>query len=71
MGMVLQDFWAGGGRTPDPWHFNKAKVHATLVFGSDTWVMKPRIGRTLGGFHYRVDCCMEGMKLTWDIAGQW
>ena len=30
--------------------FYKAVVQATLLFGSETWVMNLRIGRTLGGF---------------------
>ena len=25
-----------------------------IVFGSETWVVKPRIGRLLGGLHHRV-----------------
>ena len=25
-----------------------------IVFGSETWVVKPRIGKLLGGFHHRV-----------------
>ena len=36
-----------------PWTsstFYKAVVQATLLFGSETWVMNLRIGRTLGGF---------------------
>ena len=34
--------------------FYKAMVQATLLFGVETWVVIPRIGRTLGSFHHRV-----------------
>ena len=29
-------------------------VYAIPLYGSETWVMSPRIGRTLGSFHHRV-----------------
>ena len=32
----------------------KAVVQATLLFGSETWVMNPSIGRTLGRFYHKV-----------------
>ena len=38
-----------------PWTsgtFYKAVVQATLLFFSETWVITPRIGRTLGGLHH-------------------
>ena len=35
-------------------NFYKAIVQAILLFCLDTWVMKPRIGRTLGRSHHRV-----------------
>ena len=37
-----------------------AAVHTVLLYGSETWVMSPHIGRTLGGFHYRVDHRLMG-----------
>ena len=36
--------------------FLKAVIQAILLFGLETWVVTPRIGRTLGGFHDRVVC---------------
>ena len=33
--------------------------------------MKPRIGRTLGGFHNRVDCFLTGIESTRYIVGRW
>ena len=35
-------------------HFYVAVVHAKNKFGSETWVMTPRMEQTLGGFHHRV-----------------
>ena len=32
--------------------FYVAVVQAVLMYGSETWVMIPRIGRTLDGFHH-------------------
>ena len=32
----------------------KAVSQTNLLFGSQTWVVNPRIGRTLGGFHHRM-----------------
>ena len=42
-------------------NFYKAMVQSTLFFGSETWVMSPRIGRTLGRFHHRLDRQMTKM----------
>ena len=46
-------------------------VQATLLFGSEAWVINPRIGSTLRGFHHRVDCYLEGMQLKRDMPGRW
>ena len=32
-----------------------AVVQLVLLYGSETWVLKPRMQRVLGGFHHRVD----------------
>ena len=29
-------------------------VKVTLIFGLETWVLNPRMARTLGGFHHQV-----------------
>ena len=31
-----------------------AVVESDMIYGSETWVMTPRIGRILGGFHHRL-----------------
>ena len=71
MGMFIQDFGAGGGRPRNLGNFYKVVVRATLLFGLDTWVENPRIGRNLGGFHHRVYCSMAGMHTKRDMTGRW
>ena len=41
----------------------KEVVQETLLFVLLTWVTTPKIGRTLGGFHHRVDRCLLGINL--------
>ena len=58
----------------DPWtsgSFNKAADLATLLFGSETWVMTPRIGKTLGGFRHRVARCLVETHTKRDTLGRW
>ena len=71
MGTFIQDFGAGGIRTPDIWHLFKVVVQNNLLFGSENWVMNPRIGRTLGGFHHRVAHHLAGMKPKRYTEGRW
>ena len=35
--------------------FHVTDVQATLLFGSETWVLTPGMVQTLGGFHHRVE----------------
>ena len=44
-GCKSSDLWTTGT-------FYNVVVQATLLFVSETWVITPRIGRTLGGFHH-------------------
>ena len=37
-----------------------AVVQVILLYGSETWAMKPHIGRVLGGFHHRVALRLTG-----------
>ena len=41
------------------------------MFGFETWVMNPRVRRTLGEFHHRVARCLAGMKPRYDTMGLW
>ena len=43
----------------------KAIVQAVLLFGSETWVVTPRMGRVLGGFQDQV-----AQRLTGRLAQQ-
>ena len=52
-------------------NFYKAVLQATLMFGEETWVMLPRIGRNLGGSHHRVDHQLENMQPRRDMTGRW
>ena len=44
--------------------FNEGVAQAILFFGSETWAIKPRIGRTLRGLHHRVNLHMAAMQPT-------
>ena len=48
-----------------------AVVQAVLMYGSDTWVMKLRIGRVLGRFQHRVACKITGQKHWRGRDGRW
>ena len=37
-----------------------AVVQEVVIYRSDMWLMTPRIGRVLGGFHHRVAHRMTG-----------
>ena len=46
----------GGSNDRNSSTFFKAVVQANLLFGLETWVMTPRICRTLRGFQHRMSC---------------
>ena len=70
VGAVLKYFWVGGGQLMDLHKFSKAVIQANLLFGSETWVMTPRTGRNLGGFHHSVALFITGMNPWRYIAGK-
>ena len=43
--------------------FLKAVVHAVLIFGAETWVFTPCMGRVLGGFQDQVATRLTGQIL--------
>ena len=49
----------------------KAGVKLTLLSDVDSWVMNHRTGKTLGGFHHRVDCRLSGIHTRRDTTGRW
>ena len=48
-----------------------AVVQGAMVYGSDTWVMKPRISRFLGGFHHSVSHRLTGQQPWRGREGGW
>ena len=46
-------------------------VQATLLFREDTWEMSPRIGDNSDGFHHRLACWLEVMRLRWYTMGRY
>ena len=48
----------------------KQMVETTLLFGAETWIIFPRIGSILGGFHHRVTCELTGMRPRRDTTGR-
>ena len=51
--------------------FYVSVVQAVLLYGLETWVIFPCIGRTLGRFHHRVDHRLIGRKLRRGLYGRW
>ena len=54
-----------------PRMFFKAVVYAVLLFILETWVMTPRMGRSLGEFQHRVDRCIIFRKTKRQADGSW
>ena len=50
--------------------FYKAVVQAVLLLISETWVMTPQIGLTLGVFYHRVAHRLAGMQLKINAEGR-
>ena len=48
-----------------------AVVQLVLIYGSDTWVMTPCIGRVLGRSHYRVARRLKGRQPWRGKDGVW
>ena len=51
--------------------FFKALVQAVLIFGSETWVLTPRMGRALGIFQHRVARRITGRHTKRQDEGGW
>ena len=51
--------------------FYLAVFQAVLLFGVETWVVTPLIGRLLGSFRHRVARSMAGMQLRRQTNGGW
>ena len=56
-----------------PWTsgtFYKAAVQEILLLYEETWVIPPRIGKTIGGFRHRVARHLVGMRPSWYTMGR-
>ena len=51
--------------------FSKAVVHVVLLFGSNMWVMTPRMGRALGSFQHGVARRITGRQPKKREEGGW
>ena len=62
-----------GREGADPWTFSnfyKVVFQSNLLFGSETWVVTLRIGRTLGGFHHRMARCLAAIHPKQNMVGR-
>ena len=48
-----------------------AVVQSVLMYGSETWVLTPRMKRVFGGFHHRVDLRLTGRQPWKGRDGGW
>ena len=71
MGADVEDIRVGGSRPRKSGNFYKVVVQATLMFGTETWVMYLRIGRNLGGFHHRMYCRLKKIQMRRYMMGRW
>ena len=51
--------------------FFKAVVQAVLLFGAETWVVTPRMGKSLGGVQTQVDRRLTGRLLQRTLDRSW
>ena len=51
--------------------FFKYVVQVVLLFGSDTWVVTPCVGRVLGGLQYQVGRHLTGRLPRQKTDGKW
>ena len=48
-----------------------AVLQAFFLYGPETWVMKPRIGRYFGGFQHRADHRLTEWQAQREVFGRW
>ena len=61
----------GGGRALGVHIFFKAVVQSVLLFGENTWVVNPRMGRVLGFFQDQVERPLMGQIPERWSDGRW
>ena len=71
MGYFSEDLVTGKGKHAGVRDFLKVVVQVVLIFGLETWVVTPRIGRALGIFQNRVDHCLTERHQRRLWVGSW
>ena len=51
--------------------FFKVLVQSVYLFGAETWVVTPRMGRALGGFQDQVERRLTGRISLWRLYERW
>ena len=51
--------------------FFTAVVQAVMLFGLETWVVPPRMGKALGGFQDQVERRLTGRPPQRELDGKW
>ena len=54
LGAYVNNIGKVGGKYKGARNVFKTLMQEVLIFGSETWVMTPRVGWALGGFQHRV-----------------
>ena len=67
----VKDNGTGGRQTTGIGDFFKAVVQTVLLFGSETWVMIPLVGRSLGIFQHRFTRQVKGRNPKRRVDGIW
>ena len=70
VGVISRVLGQEGDNTRTSRTFYKEVIQETILFGSETWVMTPRIRRSLGGLHNRVYHFIAEMKPRRDTTGR-
>ena len=60
-----------GSGCPNFRNVPRVSLAGSNIIWSETWVIYPLIGRTLGGFHHRVSCRLMGSQPQRGIYGRW
>ena len=71
LGAVIMDFGLGEGGSKGVGAFFKVVTQAVLLFGAETWVLNPRMERSLSSFQHRVKKHITGRQLRIRGVGSW
>ena len=71
MDAAVTDHRKIGGRFMEARHIFKVVLQVVFLFGLDTWVVKPFIGRIIGGFYHRFSRRLTGRHPRRKTYGIW